>query len=103
MSFFKRSFYFHSSSSHIFLNILYLHNFFLQVEIDQLKSKYTLLENESLNTINRLQCQITELNLQLKQQSAFSSIIGSTFGSYLWQATQIPTVAGMILQKVKNP
>lgn len=74
----------------------------MQAEIDQLKTKYTLSENELLITINKLQCQITELSLQLKQQSAFSSIIGSIFGSYLWSATQLPAVADMVLQKVKT-
>lgn len=71
--------------------------------MESLKSKYTLLENESLTTINQLQCQITELNLQLEQQSSFNSIIGSTFGFYLWEATQEPSVVDIILQNVILP
>lgn len=68
--------------------------------METLKSKYTSLENKSFTTINQLQCQITQLNLQLKQQSAFSFIIGYTFGFHLWEATQIPSVVDTILQKV---
>lgn len=91
----------------IFADLLYSYFFicilnFLQDEIEQLRSKYTLLDNESLTTINNLQCQITKLNLQLKQQSTFNSIIGSTFGYYLWKATKIPSVIDIVLQKVKN-
>lgn len=75
-------------------------NYVSKVEIEQLKSKYTLLENESDTTIKKLHCQIKELNLQLKQQSSLNSIIGSTFGYYLWSATQIHAVVDMVLQKV---
>jgi len=71
-----------------------------QVEIEQLRSKYNLLENESLSTINKLQLEVTKLNLLLKQQSSFSSIIGSTLCYYLWKATQIPSVVDMVLQEV---
>lgn len=59
------------------------------------------MEDESLTTINNLQFQVTELKMQLKQQSTFSSNIGSIFGHYLWKATQIPAVVDiMVLQKV---
>lgn len=58
------------------------------------------MENESLTTIKKLQFQVTELKIQLKQQSTFSSNIGSTFGYYLWKATQIPTVVDMVLREV---
>jgi hypothetical protein len=58
------------------------------------------MENESLATINKLQFQIAELKMQLKQQSTFCSNIGSTFGYYLWKATQMPAIVDMVLQKV---
>lgn len=66
----------------------------------ELRSKYTSLENKSLTTINQLQSQITKLNLQLQQQSAFSFNIGYTFGFHLWEATQIPSVVDKVLQIV---
>lgn len=59
-----------------------------------------MLENESITTINKLKWQVAELKLQLKQQSKYSSIIGTTFGCYLWKAAQVPVVVDMILQEV---
>lgn len=73
---------------------------FFKAEIENLKSKYTLMENESIATINKLQFQIAELKMQLKQQSNFSSNIGSAFSYHLWKATQIPAIVDMVLQKV---
>jgi len=59
-----------------------------------------MLENESVTIINDLKCQVTELKQQLKQQTTFSSIIGSTFGFYIWKATQVPVIVDIVLQKV---
>lgn len=81
--------------------LIYVHNIFFQVENKQKKSESTLLENESHTTIYNLQCQIKELNAQLKQQSTLNFIIGSTFGNYLWKATQVPAVIDMVLQRVR--
>ncbi|XP_025208184.1 uncharacterized protein LOC112603701, partial [Melanaphis sacchari] len=67
------------------------------IEIE--KSKYNLLEKKSATTINKLQLEVTKLNLQLKQQSSFSSIVGSTLCYYLWKTTQISSVVDMVLQK----
>jgi len=58
------------------------------------------LENESASTINKLQLEVAKLNFQLKQQSSFSSFIGSTLCYYLWKATEISSVIDLILQKV---
>lgn len=69
-------------------------------EIELLRSQNTLPENDSQTTINQLKCQITELNLQLEEQSKFSSIIGSTLGFYLWKATQKPAIIDIVLQEV---
>ncbi|CAH1725158.1 unnamed protein product [Aphis gossypii] len=67
------------------------------IEIE--KSKYNVLENESTSTINKLQLEVAKLNFQLKQQSSFSSFIGSTLCYYLWKATEISSVIDLILQK----
>lgn len=61
-----------------------------------------MLESESQATINKLQSQVVELNLQLKQQLTYSSIIGSVFGSYLWKATSIPGVVDLVSEQVKQ-
>lgn len=74
--------------------------FFLPVEIKQQRSKFISQKTKPLISINKLQCQIMELNLQLKHHSTFSSMIGATFGYHLWKATQIPVVANMVLQGV---
>lgn len=58
------------------------------------------MENESATTINKLQLEVAKLNFQLKQQSSFSSLIGSTLCYYLWKATNISSVIDLILQKV---
>ncbi|XP_022172857.1 uncharacterized protein LOC111035520 isoform X2 [Myzus persicae] len=68
-------------------------------EIEELKSEFNLLENESLTTINKLQLEVTKLNLQLKQQTSFSSIIGLTFCYSLSKATQVPSAIDMVLQE----
>lgn len=77
---------------------LNIFNPFFQVEIEN--SKYNLLKNESATTINELQLEVAKLNFQLKQQSSFSSLIGSTLCYYLWKATEISSVIDLILQKV---
>lgn len=82
------------------LNVFHVHFIFFLVEIEQLKSKYNLLKNESHTTINKLQLEVIKLKLRLKNQSRFSSIVGSTFCYYLWKATQISSVVDMVLEEV---
>ncbi|XP_029342843.1 uncharacterized protein LOC100574889 [Acyrthosiphon pisum] len=67
--------------------------------IEKLRSKINLLENKHLNTINKLQLEVTKLNLQLKQQSSFICTIGSTFCYSLSRATQTSSAIDMILQE----
>jgi len=74
--------------------------FFFQAEVEKLKSKLHLLENKYLNTINDLQLEVTKLNLQLKQQSTFSCMIGSTLSYSLLKATQTSSAVDMVLQEV---
>ncbi|XP_060866820.1 uncharacterized protein LOC132942446 [Metopolophium dirhodum] len=68
-------------------------------EVEKLRSKLYLLENKYLNTINKLQLEVTKLNLHLKQQSSFSCIIGSTFCYSLSKATQTSSAIDMVLQE----
>jgi len=73
---------------------------FFLAEVEKLQLKLYLLENKYLNTINKLQLEVTKLNLQLKQQSSFSCIIGSTFCYSLSRATQTSSAVDMVLQEV---
>jgi len=76
------------------------HVFFFQAEDEKLRSKLYSLENKYLNTIDMLQFEVKKLNLQLKQQSSFSCIIGSTFCYSLSKATQTSSAVDMVLQEV---
>lgn len=91
-------FYLNISHYDLFIFILYSQI----VEIEELRCKYTLLESESQATINKLQSKVVELNLQLKQQSTYSSMIGSIFGLNLWKATTMPDVVDLVLEQVKQ-
>jgi len=73
---------------------------FFLAEVEKLQLKLYLLENKYLNTVNKLQLEVTKLNLQLKQQSSFSCIIGSTFCYSLSRATQTSSAVDMVLQEV---